>query len=100
MSICSLKSDNRNTAVRRPPCVKGAVTAGDWGIVSDGELDNLRILQQALWHPRRELNSQLTLRRTIEHLSSVFTYVQESRYPSGFFRIPSRSVFVQVHRCR
>ena len=47
MSICSLKSDNRNTAVRRPPCVKGAVTAGDWGIVSDGELDNLRILQQA-----------------------------------------------------
>ena len=48
MSICSLKSDNRNTAVRRPPCVKGAVTAGDWGIVSDGELDNLRILQQAL----------------------------------------------------
>ena len=42
----------------------------------------------------------LPLRRTIEHLSSVFTYVQESRYPSGFFRIPSRSVFVQVHRCR
>ena len=32
MSICSLKSDNRNTAVRRPPCVKGAVTVGDWGI--------------------------------------------------------------------
>jgi len=42
----------------------------------------------------------LPLRRTIEHLSSVFTYVQESRYPSGFFRIPSRSVSVQVHRCR
>ena len=42
----------------------------------------------------------LPLRRTVEHLSSVFTYVQESRYPSGFFRIPSRSVFVQVHRCR
>lgn len=44
--------------------------------------------------------SGLTLRRTIEHLSSVFTYVQESRYPSGFFHIPSRSVFVQVHWCR
>ena len=42
----------------------------------------------------------LPLRRTIEHLSSVFTYVQESRYPSGFFRIPSRSVSVRVHLCR
>ena len=42
----------------------------------------------------------LSLRRTIEHLSSVFTYVQESRYPSGFFRIPSRSVSIRVHLCR
>ena len=32
----------------QPPCVKGAVTVGDWGIVSGGELGNLRILQQAL----------------------------------------------------
>ena len=39
------KSDNRNTAVRRSPCVKGTVTVGDWGIVSGGDLDNLRILQ-------------------------------------------------------
>ena len=58
MSICSLKSDNRNTAVRRPPCVKGAVTAGDWGIVSDGELDNLRILQQALNAPLGSLSQR------------------------------------------
>ena len=48
LPISSLKSDNRNTAVPRPPCVKGAVTVGDWGIVSGGELGNLRILQQAL----------------------------------------------------
>ena len=47
MSICSLKSDHRSTAVRRPPCVKGAVTVGDWGIVSGGSLGKLRILQQA-----------------------------------------------------
>ena len=47
LPISSLKSDNRNTAVPRPPCVKGAVTVGDWGIVSGGELGNLRILQQA-----------------------------------------------------
>ena len=46
LPISSLKSDNRNTAVPRPPCVKGAVTVGDWGIVSGGELGNLRILQQ------------------------------------------------------
>ena len=50
LPISSLKSDNRNTAVPRPPCVKGAVTVGDWGIVSGGELGNLRILQQALDH--------------------------------------------------
>ena len=50
--------------------------------------------------PDQTLTGGLPLRRTIEHLSSVFTYVQESRYPSGFFHIPSRSVFVQVHRCR
>ena len=49
LPISSLKSDNRNTAVPRPPCVKGAVTVGDWGIVSGGELGNLRILQQALF---------------------------------------------------
>ena len=51
LPISSLKSDNRNTAVPRPPCVKGAVTVGDWGIVSGGELGNLRILQQALIFP-------------------------------------------------
>ena len=50
--------------------------------------------------PVREGQRGLSLRRTIEQLSSVFTYVQESLYPSGFFRIPSRSVSVQVHRCR
>ena len=49
LPISSLKSDNRNTAVPRPPCVKGAVTVGDWGIVSGGELGNLRILQQTLF---------------------------------------------------
>ena len=47
MSICSVKSDHRSAAVRRPPCVKGAVTVGDWGIVSGGSLGKLRILQQA-----------------------------------------------------
>ena len=44
----------------------------------------------------------LPLRRTIEHLSSVFTYVQESRYPSGFFvfRVaPCSSKFTGVVRC-
>ena len=44
-----LERANRNTAVPRPPCVKGAVTVGDWGIVSGGELGNLRFLQQALF---------------------------------------------------
>ena len=42
----------------------------------------------------------LPLRSTIEPLSSVFTYVQESRFSSGFFRIPNPFPFTEVHLCR
>ena len=40
------------------------------------------------------------LRSTIEPLSSVFTYVQESRFSSGFFRIPNPFRFTEVRLCR
>ena len=42
----------------------------------------------------------LPLRSTIEPLSSVFTYVQESRFSSGFFRIPNLFRFTEVRLCR
>lgn len=53
------------------------------------------------FHERDEIRTHdLPLRSTIEPLSSVFTYVQESRFSSGFFRIPNLFRFTEVRLCR